>query len=276
MKVLKTFQGVWPGLPAAVAITLVVAFASSCGGSSAGHYQKALAIEQRLLEKGSEVTYADPGYLAVARELEQVRPWSEHRQEARALLQKIKDARRIRLNETRYLGYLPERLEGVSLASLAPPRVAADARSGVSPGKGGPSAAEAGARDPGAGSVGQVQSRASSGAKDASTQSTSRTEPAHDRASSIKEQRAARAARPPAVILYMTSWCPYCRKTSAYLKRRGVDFVAKDIEKDPKAAQELARKARGYGGVPVLDIGGTIIHGYSPEQIDAALARLGR
>ncbi len=95
-------------------------------------------------------------------------------------------------------------------------------------------------------------------------------------ATSGEKRTAAKGSKPDPVILYMTSWCPYCRKTAAYLKRKGVDFVEKDIEKDPRAAQEVIRKARGYGGVPVVDIDGTIIQGYSPERMEAALARRNR
>ena len=72
--------------------------------------------------------------------------------------------------------------------------------------------------------------------------------------------------RPP-VILYSTSWCGYCRKARALLKNLDVDFVEKDIEKDRTAAREMRAKSGGRGGVPVLDIGGEILHGYSDRRI---------
>src|SRR5512137_448090 len=32
------------------------------------------------------------------------------------------------------------------------------------------------------------------------------------------------------VILYTTSWCPYCSKARDYLRSRGIDFIEYDIE----------------------------------------------
>lgn len=72
--------------------------------------------------------------------------------------------------------------------------------------------------------------------------------------------------RPP-VILYATSWCGYCRKARALLKDLDIEFVEKDIERDRVAAREMAQKAGGRSGVPVLDIGGHIVRGYSDRQI---------
>jgi glutaredoxin len=72
--------------------------------------------------------------------------------------------------------------------------------------------------------------------------------------------------RPP-VILYATSWCGYCRKARALLKDLKVDFIEKNIERDRAAANEMAKKAGSRSGVPVLDIGGYIVRGYSDRQI---------
>jgi len=72
--------------------------------------------------------------------------------------------------------------------------------------------------------------------------------------------------RPP-VILYATSWCGYCRKARVLLKDLKVDFLEKNIERDRAAAREMAEKAGGRSGVPVLDIGGYIVRGYSDRNI---------
>ncbi len=80
-----------------------------------------------------------------------------------------------------------------------------------------------------------------------------------------------------AVTLYGTSWCPYCRKAREYLRRRGVAFVDRDIEQDPAAQREMTIKERAAGlehqGVPVLDVHGTLVEGFSAESFDEALAR---
>ncbi|MEM9594018.1 MAG: glutaredoxin family protein, partial [Acidobacteriota bacterium] len=72
---------------------------------------------------------------------------------------------------------------------------------------------------------------------------------------------------PPEIILYSTSWCGFCRKARTLLTELGADFVEKDIEKNPEARREHAAKAGPSAGVPVLDIDGRIIRGYSESAI---------
>lgn len=76
----------------------------------------------------------------------------------------------------------------------------------------------------------------------------------------------------PQVVLYMTSWCGYCRRTSQLLKALGVDYIAKDIEKDPAAAE--AYRKGGYRGIPIIDIGGNIVQGFKPTLIHNLVQRL--
>jgi len=83
-------------------------------------------------------------------------------------------------------------------------------------------------------------------------------------------------ARTNEVVLYGTTWCPYCKTARAYLQRRHVDFVEKDIESDSAAAEELAQKAVAAGvkpdGVPVIDVRGKLIVGWSESAVDRALS----
>lgn len=74
-----------------------------------------------------------------------------------------------------------------------------------------------------------------------------------------------------AITVYVTRWCPYCRKATGLLDQLGARYTVKDIEKDPKAGAEMLKKTRGMRGVPVVDIGGTIIHGFDPPAIKKAL-----
>ena len=74
-----------------------------------------------------------------------------------------------------------------------------------------------------------------------------------------------------AVIMYSASWCGVCKKAKAFMTKNKIAFVEKDIEKDPKAARELAEKAKKAGvstnGVPVFDVGGRIIGGFDPNTL---------
>lgn len=78
------------------------------------------------------------------------------------------------------------------------------------------------------------------------------------------------------VVVYKTSWCGVCKKVEAYLKRKGVDYVAKDIEKDRSAAAELQAKAKDQGvatgSVPVIDVGGELIVGFDRARLEKLLA----
>jgi mycoredoxin len=71
------------------------------------------------------------------------------------------------------------------------------------------------------------------------------------------------------VVMYATSWCGYCRKTREFLSDRGIPYVEHDIERSPEARREY--EALNGRGVPLLVIRGTLVQGYSPKAILAAL-----
>lgn len=82
-------------------------------------------------------------------------------------------------------------------------------------------------------------------------------------------------AAPEGVIVYKTAWCGVCKKVEAYLTRKGVDYEAKDIEKDRQAAAELSAKAKTQGvktgSVPVIDVGGQLIVGFDRARLEKLL-----
>lgn len=71
------------------------------------------------------------------------------------------------------------------------------------------------------------------------------------------------------VVLYATQWCGYCQKTRELFATHNIQYVEYDIERSKQAHREY-RKLGGRG-VPVVNVNGTIIHGYSPERILAAV-----
>ncbi|MCA9655072.1 MAG: hypothetical protein H6712_07115 [Myxococcales bacterium] len=82
-------------------------------------------------------------------------------------------------------------------------------------------------------------------------------------------------AKVEGVIVYKTAWCGVCKKLEGYLKRKGVDYEAKDIEKDRAAAAELQAKAQAQGvrtgSVPVIDVGGQLIVGFDRARLEQLL-----
>lgn len=72
------------------------------------------------------------------------------------------------------------------------------------------------------------------------------------------------------VIIYTTSWCPFCEATKEYLNQKNIPYEEKNVELDLQARDEMVGKS-GQLGVPVMDIDGKIVIGYSPDEIDRAL-----
>lgn len=94
-------------------------------------------------------------------------------------------------------------------------------------------------------------------------------------AASALPGEAAASATMPTVIVYGASWCGACHDAQAYLKKRGIPFVEKDIEADPNAAREMRTKLASVrkpgGSIPVIDVGGRILVGFDPKGIDRAI-----
>jgi glutaredoxin len=84
----------------------------------------------------------------------------------------------------------------------------------------------------------------------------------------VKETRSNRDIK---VVMYMTDWCGYCRKAREYLHSLGVDLTEYDIEKDKEKREDM-RKLGGKG-VPLIDVEGIIIKGYSPKLIKDAVEK---
>lgn len=86
---------------------------------------------------------------------------------------------------------------------------------------------------------------------------------------------AAKAPSHAVVVIYGAEWCGACHQAARYLRKKGVAYVEKDVEKDPSAAREmqqkLARNGLNGGSIPVLDVRGKVIIGFNPAEVDAAL-----
>jgi glutaredoxin len=74
------------------------------------------------------------------------------------------------------------------------------------------------------------------------------------------------------VVLYSTSWCPYCAKVKAYFDKNKIAYTEMDIEKSEAARQQHI--ALGGGPVPKVLIGNRMIVGFIPDAFDAALSKV--
>lgn len=76
----------------------------------------------------------------------------------------------------------------------------------------------------------------------------------------------------PDITIYSTSWCAFCHTEMQWLDKLGIPYVAKDVETDKEAYEELMAKNGGnYQGVPVTDIKGEIILGFDRPKLTAAI-----
>jgi glutaredoxin 3 len=56
------------------------------------------------------------------------------------------------------------------------------------------------------------------------------------------------------VVLYTTSWCPYCERARALLRAKGVSFQEINLEAQPEQRAEMIRRS-GRQTVPQIFIG---------------------
>jgi glutaredoxin len=101
-------------------------------------------------------------------------------------------------------------------------------------------------------------------------------------AEGLADPAAANAKKPATsftVVVYGAAWCDACHQAVAFLKRRRVPVVEKDIEADPGAAQEmqakLARAGIRGGSIPVIDVKGKILIGFEAHALEAAVVGAG-
>jgi glutaredoxin len=74
-------------------------------------------------------------------------------------------------------------------------------------------------------------------------------------------------------VMYMTDWCGYCKQAGQYIRSLGAGLIEYNIERDPSKKDEMKRISGGSSAVPLIDIDGTIIRGFSQGAIRSALDR---
>ncbi len=90
---------------------------------------------------------------------------------------------------------------------------------------------------------------------------------ANEAAEEGKRKRKTKPAEEPQVILYTTSLCRECTLAEELLQELDVPYLALDINKSDKARRQYKKKAGRGGGLPVLDIGGSMVFRYNPRAI---------
>jgi len=73
------------------------------------------------------------------------------------------------------------------------------------------------------------------------------------------------------VVMFATSWCPYCAQARELFAAKGVRYVEFDIERDHEEARFQKEVLRLGGGVPTIVIGNRLVIGFDENQISAGL-----
>ncbi|MBI2388963.1 MAG: NrdH-redoxin [Deltaproteobacteria bacterium] len=80
------------------------------------------------------------------------------------------------------------------------------------------------------------------------------------------------------VIIYGADWCKPCHLAENYLRSKGVPFEHRDID-DPEVNEEMRIKLDSVGikthSIPILDVAGKLLVGFSEAELEKALAAAG-
>ena len=69
------------------------------------------------------------------------------------------------------------------------------------------------------------------------------------------------------VVMYSTSWCPYCREARNYFRENDISFTEYDVEKSSSSMREF--KELGGTGYPLILIGeNKIMQGFSEKGFE--------
>jgi glutaredoxin len=94
-------------------------------------------------------------------------------------------------------------------------------------------------------------------------------------AGSIGSANGPSSANAIVVVIYGASWCKPCHDAENYLRRKGVQVIKKDIEENEAAAREMKQKLDRAGmqgaSIPVIDVMGRLLVGFSTVALDRAL-----
>lgn len=73
------------------------------------------------------------------------------------------------------------------------------------------------------------------------------------------------------VSIYSTPTCTYCAMAKAFFKEKGIKYEEFDVASDTTKRQEMIERS-GQMGVPVIDIDGQLMVGFSKEKLEELLS----
>ncbi len=87
------------------------------------------------------------------------------------------------------------------------------------------------------------------------------------RAQTRKQARSSEKRRFSGTIeMFVTDWCPVCKRAESYLRSRNYPYVKYDIDKDEDARRRF--QEMGGRGVPLILVGSQRLSGFSPQYLE--------
>ena len=75
----------------------------------------------------------------------------------------------------------------------------------------------------------------------------------------------------PAVVIYGTSWCVYCKQTRWFLEDHDIAYCEYDIERSSAGASQYS--AAGAKALPLIVVNGDSMQGFVEHKLSALLKR---
>jgi len=75
------------------------------------------------------------------------------------------------------------------------------------------------------------------------------------------------------IRLFIKPYCPWCQKAMRWLDERGIKYKSLNVIADAKAMDEMV-KLTGQTLAPVIEVDGTILADFGPEELEAFWERI--
>jgi glutaredoxin len=68
------------------------------------------------------------------------------------------------------------------------------------------------------------------------------------------------------VVMFATSWCPYCKQARELFAAKGIRYTEVDVEADQRAAS-YQKDTYGGNGVPLIVVGNRVMMGFDEGEL---------
>jgi glutaredoxin len=86
----------------------------------------------------------------------------------------------------------------------------------------------------------------------------------------IEGHTLAAARRNVSITMYSTAWCGACKAARSYMDREQIAYTEHDVDHD-SSARERAHRLNPRGSIPIIDIDGDVLIGFSPKALESKI-----